>query len=528
MRGKEWIELMLLLLCISYQISILYLLRCCEFLSVDPGYCWWQLSDSFPILVGDALEPWTFSRNNSNVSCENVPSGIPEISQVEKMSCHFPQNRNERFHSAHNIDVVRTNLKRIVQYSCKICSKGFTSKLGYDNHMKQKHGTREQCFTCAVCEKMFATPSMLSVHLRVHSDYRPFECLQCGKGYKHKKDLKTHRCGQSRGLKLWRRTWSVISIHHGELNFLKLSNLVHYSLSFVIVILISLGIKNEKVLLCLVFVLKVLKDHIWHDLYFSLSYLHTVIPNFSDITKARTYVFFPERLRYEETFNVMGSDSRSGKSWPLRMWKKQEAIQDQPTSDTAVLSASYEPRHIMVQVLGSTNKACVVCKWDGVKTATGLPTKSYYRCEACDACLCRPQIRNCFERYHKHLNIETSDITWKVQFIFFPSFVIVGFTVTHVVLFCMFILFNCVHVFFNFFPSNYVYRTFVVSRNKCGAGYLPWYLLLVIRVILRSWTHKYISVKSVTNCLCQWCTVATKELFIRTQWYCCDPAVKML
>ena len=498
------------------------------FLSVDPGYCWWQLSDSFPILVGDALEPWTFSRNNSNVSCENVPSGIPEISQVEKMSCHFPQNRNERFHSAHNIDVVRTNLKRIVQYSCKICYKGFTSKLGYDNHMKQKHGTREQCFTCAVCEKMFATPSMLSVHLRVHSDYRPFECLQCGKGYKHKKDLKTHRCGQSRGLKLWWRTWSVISIHHGELNFLKLSNLVHYSLSFVIVILISLGIKNEKVLLCLVFVLKVLKDHIWHDLYFSLSYLHTVIPNFSDITKARTYVFFPERLRYEETFNVMGSDSRSGKSWPLRMWKKQEALQDQPTSDTAVLSASYEPRHIMVQVMGSTNKACVVCKWDGVKTATGLPTKSYYRCEACDACLCRPQIRNCFERYHKHLNIETSDITWKVQFIFFPLFVIVGFTVTHVVLFCMFILFNCVHVFFNFFPSNYVYRTFVVSRNKCGAGYLPWYLLLVIRVILRSWTHKYISVKSVTNCLCQWCTVATKELFIRTQWYCCDPAVKML
>lgn len=190
------------------------------FLSVDPGY-WWQLSDSFPILVGDALEPWTFSRNNANVSCENVPSGIPEISQVEKMSCHFPQNRNERFHSAHNIDVVRTNSKRIDQYSCKICCKGFTSKLGYDNHMKQKHGTREQCFTCAVCEKMFATPSMLSVHLRVHSDYRPFECLQCGKGYKHKKDLKTHRCGQSRGLKLWRRTWSVISIHHGELNFLK-------------------------------------------------------------------------------------------------------------------------------------------------------------------------------------------------------------------------------------------------------------------------------------------------------------------
>lgn len=117
-----------------------------------------------------------------------------------------------------------------------------------------------------------------------------------------------------------------------------------------------------------------------------------------------------ERLRYEETFNVPGSDSRSAKSWPLRFWKKQEAAQVRPTSDTSILSASYEPRHMMVQVLGSTNKACVVCKWDGVKTATGLPTKSYYRCEACDACLCRPQIRNCFERYHKHMNIDIADM----------------------------------------------------------------------------------------------------------------------
>ncbi|XP_011423086.2 uncharacterized protein [Magallana gigas] len=119
---------------------------------------------------------------------------------------------------------------------------------------------------------------------------------------------------------------------------------------------------------------------------------------------------YKERLRYEETFNVPGSDSRSAKSWPLRFWKKQEAAHVRPTSDTSILSASYEPRHMMVQVLGSTNKACVVCKWDGVKTATGLPTKSYYRCEACDACLCRPQIRNCFERYHKHMNIDIADM----------------------------------------------------------------------------------------------------------------------
>ncbi|XP_062616310.1 uncharacterized protein LOC134278018 isoform X8 [Saccostrea cucullata] len=119
---------------------------------------------------------------------------------------------------------------------------------------------------------------------------------------------------------------------------------------------------------------------------------------------------YKERVRYEETFNVTGSDVRSGKYWPMRLWKKEEPSKSRHTSDTSALPASYESRHMMVQVQGSTNKACVVCKWDGVKTATGLPTKSYYRCEACDACLCRPQVRNCFERYHKHMNIDISDL----------------------------------------------------------------------------------------------------------------------
>ncbi|KAK3101786.1 hypothetical protein FSP39_006329 [Pinctada imbricata] len=56
--------------------------------------------------------------------------------------------------------------------------------------------------------------------------------------------------------------------------------------------------------------------------------------------------------------------------------------------------------HSFIPVAGASNKACVVCKSDGLRTATGLPIKSYYRCGSCNVALCRPQVRNCFARFH--------------------------------------------------------------------------------------------------------------------------------
>lgn len=118
--------------------------------------------NSFPILVGDAQELWTTPRDKTIVSNDSLHGGASEISQVEKTSFQFPIARNERFYSGRRFDVFKA--KRTVLFSCKICFKGFSSKLGYDNHMKQRHGTRDQCFSCNVCEKMFPTSNMLTIH----------------------------------------------------------------------------------------------------------------------------------------------------------------------------------------------------------------------------------------------------------------------------------------------------------------------------------------------------------------------------
>ncbi|XP_061182946.1 myoneurin-like isoform X2 [Saccostrea echinata] len=137
---------------------------------------------------GDVQRLQTFPRDKSDVGSETQWGSAPKHSQAEKTSIYYPYTD-----SLYSIPT-----RRAILFTCNICYKGFTSKLGYDNHMKQKHGSRDQCFSCNVCGKIFPTQNMLSIHQRVHSDDRPFECAECGKGYKHKKDLKTHRCAQSR------------------------------------------------------------------------------------------------------------------------------------------------------------------------------------------------------------------------------------------------------------------------------------------------------------------------------------------
>lgn len=62
--------------------------------------------------------------------------------------------------------------------------------------------------------------------------------------------------------------------------------------------------------------------------------------------------------------------------------------------------------HVLVPNRGttsSTNKPCVYCKLRGKKTTTGLPIKSYLKCNACNLPMCRPRQRDCFVQYHQLL-----------------------------------------------------------------------------------------------------------------------------
>ena len=64
------------------------------------------------------------------------------------------------------------------EYQCDICAAVFSTKRHVRNHMFQNHKdvVREKSFKCAECEKCFRIKSILTKHMRTHTDERPYEC----------------------------------------------------------------------------------------------------------------------------------------------------------------------------------------------------------------------------------------------------------------------------------------------------------------------------------------------------------------
>lgn len=102
---------------------------------------------------------------------------------------------------------------------------------------------------------------------------------------------------------------------------------------------------------------------------------------------------------------------------PVAVWNANTGVQtgdvkwktEQEFDNTSTDSAGYQVQlmqspqpgsHNLIPLSSASNKPCALCKVNNIRTATGLPTKSYYKCDACNVCLCRPQVRDCFLRYH--------------------------------------------------------------------------------------------------------------------------------
>lgn len=91
---------------------------------------------------------------------------------------------------------------------------------------------------------------------------------------------------------------------------------------------------------------------------------------------------------------------------PVAVW--QYSGGDQWNSNSSGYQVQYMSKaqpgsHNLIPLTSSSNKPCALCKKNNIRTATGLPTKTYYKCDACDVCLCRPQVRDCFVQYHDQM-----------------------------------------------------------------------------------------------------------------------------
>ncbi|XP_047442299.1 zinc finger protein 835-like isoform X1 [Mugil cephalus] len=76
-------------------------------------------------------------------------------------------------------------------HSCKICGRSFKLPGTLKQHEKI-HTNRERSYLCDVCCKMFLTSQQLQIHMRRHTNEKPYHCGECGRGFSTKGPLTVH------------------------------------------------------------------------------------------------------------------------------------------------------------------------------------------------------------------------------------------------------------------------------------------------------------------------------------------------
>ncbi|CAL8121448.1 unnamed protein product [Orchesella dallaii] len=123
-----------------------------------------------------------FSRNQHLMSHLRVHTGERPF-PCPKCPSSFSDTSQRRVHLISKHDVG-------VRLRCPVCKKSAASKSELEIHMRVH--TNERPFPCSTCSKAFTTVVSLKSHMRVHAQEKPFCCNVCGKSYSTSRAYKAH------------------------------------------------------------------------------------------------------------------------------------------------------------------------------------------------------------------------------------------------------------------------------------------------------------------------------------------------
>lgn len=108
--------------------------------------------------------------------------------EVQKISCSFCSKKFTYKSHFENHMIYHSTAKK---FKCKDCSKAFFTKYHLQRHMTVHTGQKN--FECPVCLKRFITKHHLRCHLQVHTSPTKYNCIFCNKAFYNLSNYMRHR-----------------------------------------------------------------------------------------------------------------------------------------------------------------------------------------------------------------------------------------------------------------------------------------------------------------------------------------------
>ncbi|XP_069367128.1 zinc finger E-box-binding homeobox 1 isoform X2 [Paralichthys olivaceus] len=129
-----------------------------------------------------------------------TPDSFSQLHTCPYCSRGYKRNASLKEHIKYRHETSEDN------YSCSHCSYTFTYRSQLERHMSHHRGSRDQRhvtqssggtggtrkFKCTECSKAFKYKHHLKEHLRIHSGEKPYECSNCKKRFSHSGSYSSH------------------------------------------------------------------------------------------------------------------------------------------------------------------------------------------------------------------------------------------------------------------------------------------------------------------------------------------------